>query len=69
MCSTRIASLLTAAAFAAASALAIAQPSAYFIWKHKTSGKTMCEPQAPDNNWVRVSGPYSDPNCTQLDKQ
>lgn len=60
---------LIAAAIAAAATVALAQPSAYYVWRHKTTGKTMCEPQAPDANWVRVSGPYSDPNCTQPDKQ
>lgn len=46
------------------SGLALAQPSEYYLWKHKTNGKTMCNPDAPDANWVKVSGPYEDSNCS-----
>ena len=47
------------------SSLAIAQPSVYFLYKHKTTGQTMCNTQAPDNtNWVEVSGPFEDASCT-----
>lgn len=61
---------LTVAATAAALACAVAtaQPSSYFLWKNKTTGQTMCETDA-DANWVKVSGPYEDPNCRFLIKQ
>ena len=48
--------------------LATAQPSEYFLWKHKTNGKSMCEPDA-DANWIKVSGPYEDANCRILIKK
>lgn len=50
------------AATLALSTAALAQPGAYFVWKHKTTGQTMCEPEA-DANWIKVSGPYEDSNC------
>lgn len=58
----------TAAAMAVilAAAGAWAQPSAYFVWKHKLSGKTMCEPDADGAQWTKVSGPYDDSHCKQL---
>ena len=57
---------LAAAALALAgiAGTATAQPSLYYVWKHKTTGKTMCNPEAVDANWVKVSGPYSDANCS-----
>jgi hypothetical protein len=48
------------------SGLAIAQPSEYYLWKHKSTSKTMCNPDAPDANWVKVSGPYEHSNCSIL---
>ena len=54
---------LTVLAVALASGLALAQPSVYYLWKHKTSGKTVCEPEAPDANWIKHAGPFEDPNC------
>lgn len=51
-----------------ASSLVAAQPSTYYLWKHKTTGQTMCEPDA-DANWVKVAGPYEDSNCRILAKQ
>jgi hypothetical protein len=46
--------------------LAIAQPGEYYLWKNNTTGKTMCNPDAPGTSWVKVSGPYEDSNCTIL---
>ena len=46
------------------SGLSIAQPSTYFLWKHKTSGQTLCNPDAPDANWIKSAGPFEDANCT-----
>jgi hypothetical protein len=45
---------------------AIAQPGEYYLWKHKTNNKTMCNPDQPDANWIKVSGPYEDSNCKIL---
>lgn len=45
---------------------ALAQPSEYYVWKHKTTGKTMCDPEPPGRDWVKVSGPYEDSNCKVL---
>ena len=55
-----------ALACAVAAGGAFAQPSAYFLWKHKTSGKTMCEPDADPKQWTQVSGPYEDVHCKTL---
>lgn len=46
------------------SSLAVGQPSTYFLWKHKTNGKTMCNPEAPDAHWIKAGGPFEDSNCT-----
>ncbi|MDQ6680418.1 MAG: hypothetical protein M3Y67_05575 [Pseudomonadota bacterium] len=46
----------------------MARPSSYVLWKHKTTGQTMCEPDA-DANWIKLSGPYEDSNCRILVKQ
>ena len=54
----------TALALAGIAGTATAQPSLYFVGKHKTTGKTMCNPEAVDANWEKVSGPYSDANCS-----
>ena len=43
--------------------VATAQPSEYFIWKNKASGKTVCEPDMPAAEWIKQSGPYEDSNC------
>lgn len=43
--------------------IAVAQPSEYFIWKNKTTGKTVCEPTMPADQWTKESGPYEDANC------
>jgi len=43
--------------------LAIAQPSEYYLWKNKSSGETVCEPDMPAAQWTKQSGPYEDPNC------
>jgi hypothetical protein len=56
--------ILTAAlALGFVAGAAIAQPSEYFLWKHKTNGQSMCNPDAPGRDWVKQSGPYEDPNC------
>lgn len=59
----KLTSMILAAALML-SGVAIAQPSIYFLWKHKTSGQTVCNPDAPDANWVKVGGPFQDSNCT-----
>jgi hypothetical protein len=59
-------SLGTALACAVLAGGVVAQPSAYFLWKHKTNGKTMCEPDADPKQWTQVSGPYEDVHCKQL---
>ena len=43
--------------------VAIAQPSEYYVWKNKTTGAKMCEPDMPAAQWVKESGPYEDSNC------
>jgi hypothetical protein len=43
--------------------VAMAQPSEYFLWKSKASGKTVCEPDMPAAQWTKLSGPYEDVNC------
>jgi hypothetical protein len=45
---------------------ALAQPSEYILWRNNASGKTMCDPESPGKDWVKVSGPYEDPNCSIL---
>jgi hypothetical protein len=59
---------LAAASLMLASA-AFAQPSIYFMWKQTSTGKTMCNPDAPAAGWVKVGGPFSDPNCTIKEPQ
>lgn len=49
--------------------LAIAQPSQYFLWQNKKTGQKVCEPQAIDADWVKLSGPYEDPNCSIKSKE
>lgn len=56
--------LTVAAAALLLAGLAVAQPSEYFLWKHKVTGQTTCEAQVADEDaWVKVSGPYRDANC------
>ena len=43
--------------------VAMAQPSEYFLWKNKVSGKTVCEPDMPAAQWTKLTGPYEDANC------
>jgi hypothetical protein len=62
----KIALFLSATLLAAA---AFAQPSLYYLWKNKKTGEQICDPQAADDSWVKVSGPYSDPNCKVPEKQ
>ncbi|MEF7616750.1 hypothetical protein V4F39_22740 [Aquincola sp. MAHUQ-54] len=59
----RLLSLLALAVGLAGTA-AVAQPSIYYLWKNKTSGAKMCEPQAPGPGWEKVGGPFSDENCS-----
>jgi hypothetical protein len=40
-----------------------AQPSIYFKWQHNTTKAVVCEPDAPSKDWVRIGGPYQDPDC------
>jgi len=54
--------LLAALALLLAGSLS-AQPSIYFKWRHSTTHAVVCEPDAPGRDWVRVGGPYSDPDC------
>lgn len=58
--------LTSALALALLAGPALAQPSEYYLWKHKTSGQTMCNPDAPSKDWVKLSGPYEDSNCSIL---
>jgi hypothetical protein len=58
----------TFAATMVACGLAMAQPSPYFVWKNKTTGATICESEADESKWVKVSGPYEDPTCKFLIK-
>jgi hypothetical protein len=58
----RVSLLVLAAALAGS---VVAQPSVYYLFKHKVTGKTICEPDAPDANWVKVgTKAFQDPNCT-----
>jgi hypothetical protein len=55
--------LTLAAASILMAGLAIAQPSEYYVWKNKGSGQTVCWPEMPADKWIKLSGPYEDPNC------
>jgi hypothetical protein len=55
--------ILAAAAAMLLAGVATAQPSEYFIWKNNATGKTVCEPQMPADQWTKQSGPYEDANC------
>jgi hypothetical protein len=55
--------LALAALALAATSLACAQPSDYYVWKNKATGATMCEPDMPADKWTKESGPYEDSNC------
>jgi hypothetical protein len=55
--------VMTAALIAAVPA-AWAQPSIYYLFEQKGTGNKICEPQAPDESWIRVGGPFLDVNCT-----
>ncbi len=44
--------------------IAYAQPSQYFWWQNKKTNQKVCEPQAPSADWVKLSGPFEDPNCS-----
>ena len=44
--------------------IAWAQPSQYYLWQNKKTGTKACEPQAASADWVKLSGPYEDSNCT-----
>jgi hypothetical protein len=61
----RPAALVAAAALGLSALAAHAQPSAYFVWKHKTNGKTMCEPDADPTQWTRMAGPFQDSHCKE----
>jgi hypothetical protein len=61
--------LIASALTLAMAGAALAQPSLYYVWKNKDTGKTMCEPQADEATWTKVSGPYSDPNCSLPEKE
>ena len=55
--------------FAATTALALcglawAQPSQYYVWQNKKTKEKICEPQAANADWVKLSGPYEDPSCS-----
>lgn len=64
-----LAAMSVALSSLALSSLATAQPSIYFLWKHKTTGQTLCNPDAPDANWVKTGGPFQDANCTVPEPQ
>jgi hypothetical protein len=48
---------------------AFAQPSEYYLWQNKKTAAKLCDPQAPNDDWVQLSGPYEDPSCSNLIKQ
>ena len=61
--------LVAIVAAIAVSGLAWAQPSEYYLWQNSKTKEKMCEPQAPTADWVKLSGPYEDPNCSIVIKQ
>lgn len=44
-----------------------AQPSVYYKWQNSSTKVVKCEPDSPGKDWVRMSGPYSDPDCKFLE--
>lgn len=62
--------LLLIAAFGLAFTLPLAaQPSLYYKYQHKTTKAIVCEPDAPGKDWVRIAGPFQDPDCKMPEKQ
>ena len=61
-------SILAVLALIAAGALS-AQPSIYFKWQHKTTKAVVCEPDPPSKDWVRIGGPFQDPDCKRPEPQ
>ena len=49
--------------------IALAQPSQYFWWQNKKTGAKVCEPQAASADWIKLSGPFEDPNCSVAVKE
>lgn len=58
----KLKSIVAIAGLVAASVVG-AQPSGYYVWKNKTTGEKVCEPDMAADKWVRESGPYEDSNC------
>ncbi len=59
-----IAMIVAAAVISIAVPAAWAQPTVYYLFEQKGTAKKLCDPQAPDESWVRIGGPFEDPNCT-----
>lgn len=55
--------LTTALALGFVAGAALAQPSEYYVWKQSSTGKTLCDPESPGKDWVKLSGPYEDSHC------
>ena len=62
----RLTAMIVAAAAISAVSAAWAQPTVYYLFEQKGTENRVCEPQAPDESWVRVkkSGSFEDPGCT-----
>jgi len=60
--------LISALALALAAGNVLAQPSEYYVWQQKGTGKTLCDPEPPGKDWVKLSGPYEDSDCKVLRK-
>ena len=59
-------SLLTVltATTALLAASALAQPGGdWYLWKETATGKTICYQSPVGPGWVRVGGPFEDPDC------
>lgn len=55
--------LLIGALAALVAATLSAQPSIYFKWQNKSTQAVVCEPDSPGKDWVRIAGPFEDPDC------
>lgn len=46
------------------SAIAMAQPSMYYLWKNPATGEVLCEPEQPGQGWVKADEQtYQDLDC------
>ncbi|GHU30199.1 hypothetical protein AGMMS50256_16650 [Betaproteobacteria bacterium] len=60
----RFIAMIVATAVLSAVPVAWAQPSIYYLFEQKSTGNTICEPQAPNESWVQIGGPFEDLQCT-----